>query len=69
MNREYVDSSNIESVGYDESTQTLEIEFKRGDVYEYSGVPENVFIELKGASSVGGYFNKNIRNDYPTSKI
>lgn len=69
MDREFVDSSNIESVGYDEGTQTLEIEFKGGSVYEYSGVPEYVYFELKEASSVGSYFNQNIRNDYPTSKV
>lgn len=69
MDRDFVDSSNIESIGYDENSLTLEVEFKGGSVYEYSGVPEHIYIELKEASSVGSYFNQNIRNDYPTSKV
>lgn len=39
MDRETVQSSNIASVGYDLSSSTLEIEFKSGGIYQYSGVP------------------------------
>ena len=38
MERQEVDSSNIDAVGYDETTQTLEIEFRNG-VYQYEDVP------------------------------
>ena len=41
MERQHVNSSNLESVGYDPTTQTLEIEFLNGGLYQYSGVPES----------------------------
>lgn len=35
MERTSVTSSNINSIGYDADSQTLEIEFNNGAVYEY----------------------------------
>lgn len=69
MNRISVSSSNIASVGYDESSQTLEVEFNSGGIYEYYGVPEYVHQELISASSVGGYFSQRVRNTYGFSRI
>ncbi|MFJ5457601.1 KTSC domain-containing protein [Pectobacterium sp. CHL-2024] len=69
MDRTYVDSTNIESAGYDPNTSILEIEFKNGSLYQYSGVPEYIFQELISASSVGVYFNQNIKNNYEFQKI
>ncbi|MFJ5365950.1 KTSC domain-containing protein [Pectobacterium punjabense] len=69
MDRTYVDSTNIESAGYDSNTSILEIEFKNGSLYQYSGVPEYIFQELISASSVGVYFNQNIKNNYEFQKI
>ena len=40
MERRAVRSTNVASVGYDPKSMVLEIEFKRGGVYQYSGVPE-----------------------------
>ena len=62
MTRQNVSSSNLRSVGYDNST--LEIEFNSGSIYQYSGVPANVYAALMGASSHGTYFNANIKNIY-----
>lgn len=42
MNRKSVTSSNIASIGYDETSETLEIEFKNGGVYQYFDVPQGV---------------------------
>jgi hypothetical protein len=42
MNREAVTSSNIASIGYDEDSQTLEIEFLNGGLYQYFDVPPNL---------------------------
>ena len=66
---EYVDSSNIESIGYDNLSCVLEVELKSGRIYQYFDVPEHVYSELKNASSVGGYFNQNIRNNFSTSEL
>lgn len=67
MNREYVDSSNIRSIGYDRGT--LEIEFHSGGIYQYSNVPETVYASLITADSHGRYFNAHIKNIYHTTPI
>ena len=42
MNRSAVASSNVSSIGYDTATQTLEVEFLNGRVYQYYGVPDHM---------------------------
>lgn len=69
MKGETVKSSNLKSVGYDRFTQTLEIAFNRGGVYQYSQVPENVYDGLMNAPSYGGYFNRHIKSKYPTKRV
>ena len=66
---QFVDSSHIERIGYDSNSSTLRIEFKSNRTYDYSNVPENVFNELRSASSVGVYHAKNIKNFYPYTEI
>lgn len=69
MERTPVSSSNLSSIGYDNSSCILEIEFQHGGIYQYYDVPEYVYIELMNASSVGSYFSHNIRNAYATQKV
>lgn len=69
MDMQFVDSSNIERIGYDSASSTLRIEFKSNSTYDYFNVPEHVFNELMQASSVGGYHAKNIKNLFPYTKI
>lgn len=64
-----VSSSNLVSVGYEESTQTLEVEFKEGRVYQYFGVPAPLHDQLIGATSVGKFFNGNIRDVFPHEQV
>lgn len=64
MNRILVDSSNIESVGYDRATQTLEVEFKNGYIYQYFDVPETDYTNMLNSSSVGQYLARNIKGVY-----
>lgn len=64
MNRIPVESSNLNSVSYDDETNTLEIEFKYGSVYRYSEVPEYVYNELMTATSKGSYLHKNIKGKF-----
>jgi hypothetical protein len=40
MDRVSVTSSDLVSVGYDITTNTLEIEFKENRIYQYYNVPE-----------------------------
>ena len=47
MERIPVSSSNIASLGYDAATQTLQVEFLSGSIYQYFDVPTNVFEGFK----------------------
>ncbi len=69
MKRDPVQSSNIESIGYDQKAATLEIKFHSGDTYQYANVPESVYTSLFNAESKGKYFQANIRGKYEFSKI
>ena len=64
-----VESNYLRSVGYDSSTQVLEIEFRRGEVYQYIDVPLTVYTELMNAPSHGRYFNTNIKEVYSCRKL
>jgi hypothetical protein len=57
MDRTSVDSSLIKSLGYDEPSQVLEVEFHRGAVYQYLAVPTSVYEDLQSSESVGKSFN------------
>ena len=61
MKRTPVSSSNLESVGYDESTKTLEIAFLNGTIYRYLGVPPSIYRGLMSASSHGSYLDQFIK--------
>jgi hypothetical protein len=69
MNLQPVNSSNINAIGYDSDTQTLTVEFKSGGTYEYYDVPESEFESLRTASSVGQYFQNNIRGRYRYARL
>jgi hypothetical protein len=69
MNRQPVSSSNLRSVGYDESTNTLEIKFNSGGIYQYYNVPSTVYQELMNAPSHGRYFHAHIKGVYRYVKI
>ncbi|CAH0164889.1 MULTISPECIES: KTSC domain-containing protein [Microbacterium] len=69
MERTSVSSSNLNSVGYDEQSMTLEVEFKDGSLYQYFDVPSAAHQELLGAGSVGQYFAQSIRNSFRYSRL
>ena len=65
-----VDSSNLESIGYDADTRTLYVRFlSTGRVYAYFDVERDVFEELQQADSKGGYFNSLIRGAFPYEQL
>jgi len=64
-----VQSSNIESIGYESSTETLHVRFTDGSTYEYKGVPSFIYDGLMSASSHGSFLNREIKNQYPYEKI
>ena len=69
MDRHQVASSNIRAIGYDTTTQTLEVEFLSGWVYQYYGVPEFLHQEVIQASSKGQFLNQYNKNAYPYSRV
>ena len=69
MERIHVSSSNLSAVGYDPTTETLEVEFLDGSIFEYRNVPQFAYDQFMSASSAGSYFNREIRNFYPYEKI
>lgn len=69
MDRTPVVSSNIASVGYDEDSSTLEIEFNNGAVYQYFDVSKKIYDGLITADSVGSYLASYIKGHYRYSKV
>lgn len=56
MNRQYVSSSRITSVGW--SNNTLEVEFKDGTVYQYHGVSQAEYQSFMRSPSLGSALSR-----------
>jgi hypothetical protein len=61
ITRNPVKSSNVKSVGYDEKSQTLAVEFAGGGVYHYSGVGAKDYAAMGKAESIGKHIAAHIR--------
>jgi hypothetical protein len=64
-----VESSNVEAIGYDKESETLQVEFKNGGIYQYFDVPQHIFQEFHNADSIGKYLAYNIKGNYRYSKV
>lgn len=69
MERQAVSSSTIASVGYDGSSETLEIEFHKTGLYHYLNVPAVLYEAMMAAPSQGIFFNANIKNQFPYERL
>ena len=69
MERYSIASSNIASIGYDADTDTLEVEFLSGAIYQYYNIPQNMYDQLVQAGSKGRFLNTYIKNAYPYSRV
>jgi KTSC domain len=67
--REPVASTNILSLGYDAPSETLEVEFSSGSVYQYYNVNAALYEQLMMAPSKGQFLNIYIKNAYPFSRV
>jgi hypothetical protein len=66
----FVDSSNIEAIGYDAGALELHVRFlKTGITYVYYGVEEWRYQELMQTDSKGQYLNANIKPNYQFAKL
>lgn len=64
-----VNSSNIDSIGYDNKSEEVYVRFLNGSLYVYKGVPLHEFENLRDASSLGSYLHRNYKNVYPYERI
>ena len=64
-----VKSSNLDAVGYDESSSTLRILFHTGVAYDYSGVPQELYNQLMEASSKGSFFQEHVVGKFKYTKV
>lgn len=64
----YVDSSNVEAIGYDINTRELHVQFIGSGNYVYLDVEEWVFNEFLQADSKGQYLNQNIKGSLQLRK-
>lgn len=67
--RESVASSSVVSIGYDEATETLEVEFLNGTVYQYFNIGADLYRQFMAAPSKGQFLNTCIRSAYPYSRV
>lgn len=61
---EPVESSQVDAIGYDDATQTLAVQFKRGAraIYHYPDVTRETFEAFKAAPSISVFFGQHIKN-------
>ena len=69
MERQPVKSRILRSVGYDDSTKIMEIEFQNGLVYQYTGVPPKIYADLMHAGEIGKYFSEKVRPRFQTKQV
>jgi hypothetical protein len=69
MQRKRVNSSKLRSVGYDEATQTLEVELSNGQVYQYTGVYPEVHRRFMAAPNPTSFFDDKIEEEYTGRRV
>jgi hypothetical protein len=69
MERQPVKSRILRSVGYEENSKIMEIEFQNGQVYQYSGVPPKVFADLMHSAEIGKYYSEKVRPRFQTKQV
>lgn len=69
MERVATSSSTVVAVGYDAPTETLEVEFRNGNIYQYYNVPAPVHEQMMQASSIGQYLSANIKGHFSYSQV
>lgn len=69
MKRETIDSSNINSIGYNKESKTLEVQFKNEKVYQYKSISAETHEDLMGCHSKGRYLFDNIKGKYDCEQV
>ena len=69
MERTEVASSTIAAIGYDIGSQTLEVEFLNGGLYQYFDVPEGIYTAFMAAPSKGSFLAETIKGIYRYARV
>jgi hypothetical protein len=64
-----IESSVLTSARYSYTHHLLHLKFRTGRLYEYTDIPAETFNELLRAESSGTYFNRHVRNCFPSNEI
>lgn len=66
MEMEYVQSTNVEAIGYDAEAAELHVRYLGSPtVYVYQGVPSDVHERLMAGGSKGTFIHREIKGVYP----
>ncbi len=69
MERQFIESTMMTSIGYDPQSSTLEIEFNSGEVWQYFDFLESSWYEFESSESKGKFFHREIKNQYSESRV
>jgi len=69
MERKRVNAGTIRSVGYDQASRTLEVEFTSGSISQYANVPAEVHRRFLAAPTLISFFRDNIEEEYSTRRV
>ena len=62
-------SAVIAAYDYNPKKEILTVCYHSGKVYEYLGVPEKVYKEMRATMVKGTWFNRNIKGKYPYKEV
>ena len=69
MERKRVNSSKVRAVGYDERSQTLEVELANGQLWQYSKVYPEVYRRFMAAPNATSFYDDKIAEDYSGRRL
>ena len=69
MDRKRVNASKIHSVGYEPSSQTLEVEFSSGNIVQYSRVSAELHRRFMASPSPNSFFEDNIEEAFTAKRM
>jgi len=64
-----LDSTTLVAVAYDDRHGKLQLDFRDGARYVYTGIAAELFHDLLCATSKGSFFNRYIRGRFPYAKL
>lgn len=64
-----VNSSNIDSIGYNPEAKELHVKFASGATYAYEGVEKGIFDEMRQTDSKMKYLNGKVKGTFNARKL